>query len=100
MREAQAGNLRAQLQTLQAQLELYKARNNGQYPDLAANGWDDLIKGGYLRRAPVNPVNQSSKICIGLRGKPGYGWSWNPSTGELGAAYFDEQSLALTPDSP
>jgi hypothetical protein len=98
-REALAASLRAQRKSLMNQIELYKARN-GQYPDLAAHGWDDLISGGYIRKAPVNPVNQSSKICVGLRGKPGYGWSWNPSTGDLGATYFDEQTLALTPDSP
>jgi hypothetical protein len=99
VREAQEGNLRAQLQSLMNQLELYKART-GHYPDLLAHGWDDLIKGGYIKKAPVNPVNKSSEICEGPRGKAGFGWTWVPGTGDLGATYFDEKTAAVTPDSP
>jgi hypothetical protein len=97
--DRQQAVLRATLKSLMNQVELYKART-GHYPDLIANGWDELIKGGYIKQAPVNPVNGHTEICAGLRGKANYGWTWNATTGTLGACYYDEKSLALTPDSP
>jgi hypothetical protein len=99
LREAHETYLKAQLQDLTNQLELYRTRN-GHYPDLIANGWKDLIDGGYIKKPPVNPLNKSWQVCPGLRGKPSFGWTWNPSTGELGACYFDEKRMALTPDAP
>lgn len=99
LREAQETYLKAQLRNLTNQLELYRTRN-GQYPDLIANGWKDLLEGGYIKKPPVNPINKSWQICPGLRGKASFGWTWNPSTGELGATYFDEKRMALTPDAP
>ena len=47
--DAQAGNLRAQLKSMMNQLELYKART-GHYPDLLAQGWQALIKDGYIKK--------------------------------------------------
>lgn len=69
--DAQAGNLSAQLDTLNNQLELYKARNQGTNPlDLQTGGqpvtpsatppvwgpWDTMIAGGYLKGPPRNPA--------------------------------------------
>lgn len=99
LREAQEAYIRAQLKGLTNQLELFKART-GRYPDLIANGWNELIEGGYIKKAPLNPINKSSLVCPGLRGKPSFGWTWNASTGELGATYFDEKRMALTPNEP
>jgi hypothetical protein len=98
-RERQQATVDTMLQTLNNQLELFKVRT-GHYPDLIAHGWDELIKGGYIKTAPVNPVNGRSEICAGLRGKANFGWTWNATTGTLGACYYDEKALALTPDSP
>ncbi len=53
--DAQGGNIQSQLKTLQNQIELYAARNNGAYPP-AATFWDTLIQGGYIKAAPKNPA--------------------------------------------
>ena len=62
--EARTGNVLTQTSTLETQLELYAARNNGIYPDLVGVGWgtvgdnadpETMIGGGYLKAAPVNP---------------------------------------------
>lgn len=53
--EARTGNVLTQTSTLENQIELFAAQNNGNYPDLVANGWDVLIDGNYIKEAPVNP---------------------------------------------
>lgn len=62
--EARTGNVVTQTNTIETQLELYAARNNGLYPDLVTDGWGDvgdnadpetMIGGGYLKAPPVNP---------------------------------------------
>jgi general secretion pathway protein G len=95
--DAQGGNILTQLDTLQNQMELYKARNNA-YPDIVANGWTDLTTGGYLKTDPKNPVNGSSTVCAGAAGQAGFGWHWDAATGTLGACYFDGQKV--TPNTP
>lgn len=68
--DAQAGNLKAQLSSLNRQIELFRARNNGLLPGGAEAGevdtaefWNILIngdgadvKGGYIKAPPVNPA--------------------------------------------
>ena len=63
--EARTGNILTQTQTLETQLELYAARNNGVYPDLVGVGWGavgdaavppTMIGDGYIKAAPVNPL--------------------------------------------
>jgi general secretion pathway protein G len=95
--DAQAGNLQTQLDTLQNQLELYKARNNV-YPDIITNGWVDLTGGGYLKSAPKNPVNQLTTVDV--PGTADVGWHWDAAGGNLGAAYFDENTGKVTPGVP
>lgn len=116
--DAQAGNLQAQLDTLNNQLELYKARNNGQNPpNFEAGGagpaiWDEFINGGYLKAAPRNPACPAATgdqygVTIGA---PAANIGWNfadrlplaapdgiPDTIE--ACYFDEANgkVTLTP---
>ena len=97
--DATRGVLMTTLDTLASQLELFKACE-GHYPDLIKSGWKPLIDGGYLKAAPVNPVNNSTEICPGPSGKNGFGWHWDERTGALGACFFDETSDLLTPDKP
>ena len=59
--EANNAGVRTQLQTLRSQVELYRAEN-GEYPDLSANGWTPLINGGYLPGPPKNPLTGSSSF--------------------------------------
>ena len=65
--EARGGNLATQEATLETQLELWAARNNGIYPTVAAlqadaagattagQGWGPLIDGEYIKSPPSNP---------------------------------------------
>lgn len=53
--EARGGNVATQESTLQTQIELWAARNNGNYPDLVTDGWDEMIDQGYLKSQPANP---------------------------------------------
>jgi general secretion pathway protein G len=113
--DAQGGNIMSQLDTLNNQLELYRARNNGTNPPLlelaGANAWDDLINGGYIKAAPRNPAcprvgngaNQSSIVI----GAPAANAGWNFSdlfpagapdgvADTIEACYFDEDPTSPT----
>lgn len=97
--EAQAGNVATQLQTIRSQIELYRVKHNGNYPDLINNQWDDLLpdsSGGnseYLRAAPVNPRTSSDAIVAGTdidASDADSGWIFDAATGNVFACYFDE----------
>lgn len=111
--DAQAGNIKAQLDTLNNQLELYRARNNGNLPaDFVAGGataWDTLIAEGYLKAAPRNPsVSGANAINVVMgAGAAANGWHYYdasvPADGvndTLGACYFDEATGSVTPSTP
>ncbi|MEX2217918.1 MAG: prepilin-type N-terminal cleavage/methylation domain-containing protein [Phycisphaerales bacterium] len=111
--DAQGGNILTQMDTVQNQLELYKARNPAVgYPTVAAlsvdstnplhagKGWGLLIDNGYLKSPPANPVNGSTTITPGLVGAATFGWHWDEATGTLGACYFDEANAVVTPNVP
>ncbi|MFN9992111.1 MAG: type II secretion system protein [Phycisphaerales bacterium] len=105
--DAQTGNIRAQLKSLQNQIELFKARStDGQYPDLVGAGWDTMIDpngdgdltDGYIKAAAKNPFNNST--TVGAAAAVGTGWHYNRTTGVLGACYYDESTDTLTPATP
>lgn len=100
-RDAQGGNIMTQLDTLNNQIELYKARNNGQAPsDLLAGGagtapWQLMIAGGYIKSAPSNPACPSvanggdpQAVGVGTLGAANVGWVYDGT--DLAASYFDE----------
>src|SRR5689334_3279378 len=67
--DAQVGNIRAQLDTLNNQIELFKARNNV-YPNFTANAFAEMTTpdanpnhGGYLKADPVNPINHQATVA-------------------------------------
>ncbi len=106
--DAQQGNLRAQIKSLQNQIELYKARTNS-YPDLVANGWDQLIdpngdgdfSDGYIKQAPRNPAAPAGfQDVLGATATANAGWHYDVVTGTLGATYYDELNDVLTPGVP
>lgn len=102
--DAQIGNVETQLQTIRSQIELYRVRNNGQYPNLGGfaneNGWGDntengMIQANYLRSMPINPRTGTSTILVGADpAQPvatgDAGWWFDPTTGDFGANGFDE----------
>ncbi len=95
--DAMAGNLESQLDTIENQLELFRARNNA-YPDIVANQWVDLVNGNYLKTNPANPFNGSTSVAAAGSAAATDGWTWDAATGILGATYFDEATGVITPN--
>lgn len=64
--EARGGNVATQESTLQTQIELWAARNNGQYPTLSGqNPWEDMIDNGYIKARPANPfANAANRFTV------------------------------------
>lgn len=88
--DAQAGNIKAQLDTLNNQIELYRARTNA-YPDFTSSTvWDTLKTGGYIKNPPKNPYNGSSEVDIGAANND-HGWVWFDSNAD-----GTEDTLAAT----
>ena len=100
--DAQAGNIQTQLDTLNNQIELFRARTNS-YPNggsLTGTNWDDMIQGGYLKSVPKNPYNGSSTVADKGSSAPATdGWTWGPNASGimvLGATNYDEDSGTAT----
>ena len=97
--EARLGNVRSQVQTLENQIELYRARE-GSYPTEAQlnNGCQVMLDGDYIKSQPVAPFfngdaeNNSTVSAYGADGA----WWYDESTGDLspGAGTDDEAILA------
>ncbi|MBX3408353.1 MAG: prepilin-type N-terminal cleavage/methylation domain-containing protein [Phycisphaeraceae bacterium] len=102
--DAQAGNLKAQLKSVQNQIELFNARNNGSYPDFATDGWTTLISGNYVKTPPQNPAfpgDAAAKASISVvtgttRGSASTAWVWNSDERTLYASYFNETDGTVT----
>ncbi len=92
--DAQGGNLKAQLDTLNNQIELFRARTNA-YPDFDADGWTTMISGGYIKTNPQNPVNGSA--TIGTTDATD-GWYWDATTNTLCATNFNNDKNDNTVD--
>ena len=103
--DARAGNLKAQLSSIQNQIELFAAQRNGAYPNLSSN-WDDLTMNNYLKEVPKNPAwpTASSAWTItesdtaGVRGHTSYAWVFNTEATELQiyASFFNEDTGLVT----
>ncbi len=103
--DARAGNLKAQLSSIQNQVELYAAQRNGLYPDLSAD-WDDLTTNNFLKDIPSNPAwptqaTQSSVTEVttaGVRGSSSAAWVFNVEASEfqIYASYFNEDTGLVT----
>lgn len=100
--ESRVGNIATQVATIESQLELFAARNNGTYPDLATDGWGTsadagtMVGDGYLKEIPVNPFNNDSSINAWPAGTDTdeavvyadgvTGWYYDDATGNIAAA--------------
>lgn len=62
--DARQGNVETQGSTLQNQLELYAAQNNGSYPTVAElnDDWAVMIDGNYIKDIPVNPFGGGTGV--------------------------------------
>jgi len=110
--DAQGGNIQTQLDTIQNQIELWKARN-GSYPTIAelntdstnaafaGKGWGGFIDQGYLKSPPANPTLQGAQACtVAAAAAANVGWTYDVPTGTLGATFFDENTGKVTPGVP
>jgi general secretion pathway protein G len=93
---AKGPNLKMTLQSVRAQLELYRLHHNGAYP---ANIIDGLTKktdadgtlsdsgpfGPYMQEFPANPLVEDQARAVQVGGNPGDGWFYNTQTGEFRA---------------
>jgi len=102
--------LRATLQTVRSQLELYKAQHNGVYPPAAAAGvWTEMTQktnvagvvtggadakyGPYLQTVPINPVDDTTDMATAQDGTNG--WAYDPGTG----VFKSNDSTVMAADS-
>ncbi len=98
--EARDGNVATQVSTIENQLELWAARNNGSYPDLATAGqtFADLVTAGFFKDLPVNPYTGTSTIAANAtfdNADPSVttvvvadstvGWQYDASSGNIAA---------------
>ena len=100
--EARMGNVLTQTSTLENQIELFAAQNNGAYPDLVTGGWDLLINGNYIKEDPVNPFSATSADAVAVTAAtmadsaaadtaaaaadPSSGWLYDSASGFIRAA--------------
>lgn len=111
--DARGGNLTTQLQTLNNQIELFAARNNGNYPDLANDQWGAIGDGGgtmigdsYIKTAPNNPAWNPGdnggvaanvvEVGAGATGSATAAWFFNTDDNTLYASYYDEVNNQIT----
>lgn len=108
--DAQVGNVQTQLQTIRSQIELYRVKNNGAYPDFlgtlggtwgdataATPGAQGLLGQDYMKASPVNPRTNKSSIVAGTShtaGSVNDGWVWDATAHNLYASFFDEPAAS------
>ncbi|MEI7658036.1 MAG: prepilin-type N-terminal cleavage/methylation domain-containing protein [Phycisphaerae bacterium] len=105
--EATAGNLKAQLRSLQNQSELYAARNNGAYPiTAAAANWDLLRNGKFIKADPINPAFPGATktavsvvTTVGTRGSATTAWVFNTADNTIYASNFNETTGVVSATS-
>jgi general secretion pathway protein G len=109
--EARAASALSSLQTLRAQIELYKIQHEDKAPSLEAMAdWSGLMNptngrgqikangvsgpffGPYLQRPVVNPFNEKTTVAEFGKATATSGWSYNPKTGALYLVLTEEDS--------
>ena len=112
--DAQVGNIQTQLQTIRAQIELFKVNYNGYPPSLVGvedASFSDLLAAPrgekYLVTLPMNPHNRRNEVvedptpvasaAAGPSDPVGAGWFFNSTAGVIAAAGFDESTNQWVP---
>lgn len=105
--DAQGGNLKAQVSSIQRQVELYLAKNNNTSPFATAN-WEALTATGafaggygYLKAAPSNPASTyADKTSIstgtGATGSATTSWFFDTANTTIYASFFNESTGVVT----
>jgi hypothetical protein len=96
-RRAAVASVRAILQTLNSQVELYQLAHDGAAPDFAGRGWAAFIEPGILEAPPRNPLaDDDVATVLVVTDRPGIGgehlpideagWVWNTTDRRLDAS--------------
>ena len=92
--DAKLSNLTTNLQSIRAQLELYRLHHNGVYPpDITAgltqkSTQDGVIDaagayGPYLQQFPANPFIDDAAASVATDGAAGSGWGYTAASGSF-----------------
>lgn len=98
--EASRSSVSSQLQTLRGQIELYRVRNQGFNPDVATNGWGDMMsppngEPPYIQTLPRNPLfNGADQTSIGGAADGSTAWVWMSSVAYTGPGVAPMQLYA------
>jgi general secretion pathway protein G len=103
--DSKESNLQTNLQSIRAQLELYKMQHNDAYPthiekqltnktDVDGNADSNGAYGPYIPTFPANPYIDDPVKATGTTGRPGEGWRYNPTTGVITPATDGNDILA------
>ncbi len=114
--DAQLSSAKSTLQTVRSQIELYRVRNNGNYPAFpfaatvtSPGGWGDDTNNGfigndYMRSEPMNPRTGTSTVVAGTRAAAlafaasgDDGWFWDGALDEIYCNGLDEVQDLWTP---
>lgn len=101
------GAIQSQLQTISSQVELYRVKEQGAYPDFSGalnSGWGDLVSSDYLKEEPFNGFTRTSTIAedaaqlaAGAEGSAAAaGWGWSTGASEVYAVGYDPVNNLLS----
>ncbi len=101
------GAIQSQLQTISSQVELYRVKEQGSYPDFSGadnGGWGELVSGEYLKEEPFNGFTRTSTIgedtaqlAEGDQGSDAAtGWGWSTTEFEVYAIGYDPVNNLLS----
>ena len=84
-----------QCRTIESHIELYRVENRGQFPNLLADGWQPLVRMGYMKQSPINPfaIPAPRAATIGHNPVAGVGWYYDKERGTCRAIV--EHALAV-----
>lgn len=90
--DAKLSNLTTNLQSIRAQLELYRLHHNGAYPTSITDGLTKKTKsdgtvdasgayGPYMQQFPANPFIDDAAAAVLTDGVAGSGWDYTAASG-------------------
>ena len=103
--DARINTTYSELEKLRRAIDVYHARNNGQYPSITLGDWGTMTSDGeYLSAAPRNAYvggTNATQIILGTAPDTAFqtthGWIYNATTGEIWAGSFDADDRPIAP---
>ncbi len=97
--QAQDSSVRSQLQTLRAQIELFRVKNPNTTLDLINSGWTQMTSANppYLQAAPKNPL-QANATSVAGAAAANVGWVWRSRGNDAGGNPLPNDLYAVAAD--